>query len=246
MSRKTNKHYDEESVIYVDNSDKKKRNRTGFDEDGGYERPQTTFQEQLSPQEIIDKLQGYDEVDDISQVEINTHVRYFTEIGDKVSFRLGGFLLRKENAHEYVMLTNNHTKPWSVQTKKTVFFRKLTEQEHIDRETSKYRQEIEIKDEMIKQMRKKIERLTGQKYDIKELYETLRPVKKESETSKRLIRLLKKIKFNRNEDPYDDQEPKRKPKNKIKDKYNDKLKRKKEPKVTVTNTDKYIEVNVED
>ena len=99
-----------------------------------YERPQTTFQETLTKDDIKEKLIGYEKVADISKVPINTHIRYFSYVEDPATrkvnkvFRMGGFLYRKENADQYVVLSNGKS-TWSVNSKKSCFFRKMKPEE---------------------------------------------------------------------------------------------------------------------
>lgn len=124
--------------------------------DKGYKRPKVTYQEQLSADEIAEKLQGYQRVDDISEVPLNTHVRYFTVQQDGTQvFRTGGFLHNKNNADVYVML-NNGKNIWSVQVKNAVFFRKMSHQEEIEAIHSLYKKKLEEKDNLIKKLKKYI------------------------------------------------------------------------------------------
>lgn len=121
--------------------------------DSSYKRPKKTLQEQLSADEITEKLQGYTKVDDISEVPLNTHIRYFTkdDNGNKV-FRLGGFLHKKNNADTYVMLSNGKS-VWSVQIKNTIFYKKLSHKEEIDALTDLYEKKLEEKDQVIKKLK---------------------------------------------------------------------------------------------
>ena len=95
--------------------------------DTSYTRPQKTYQEKLSADDIEDKLEEYIKVDNISEVALNSHVRYFSynPKTKKKEFRLGGFLVRKDNPDKYVVLSNGN-QSWSVQTKDTLFFKKMT------------------------------------------------------------------------------------------------------------------------
>lgn len=95
---------------------------------GGYVRPEKTFQEALTTDEIKEKLRDYKKVDDISTVPLNTQVRYFVYKNDPVKqkterlFRLGGKLINKEHYTKYVVVGNGkHT--WSVNTTTAVFWR---------------------------------------------------------------------------------------------------------------------------
>lgn len=102
-----------------------------------YNRPKITLQEKMTQEEINDKLFDYIEVKNIKDVKLNTHVRYFIFKNDaktnniKKLFRLGGYLTNKENANKYVVLSNGKN-TWSVQTDKTIFYRKLESQEIMD------------------------------------------------------------------------------------------------------------------
>lgn len=98
---------------------------TRLSRDKTYKRPKTTYQDTLSKAEINDKLEDYVKVDDISKVPVKTHLRYFAidkETKQK-HFRLGGFLMNKDNCDKYVVLGNG-ANSWSVQVKDTEFFKK--------------------------------------------------------------------------------------------------------------------------
>ena len=105
-------------------------NTARLSRDSGYSRPKTTFQESLTKDDIKEKLQGYNRVTDISKVPLNTHVRYFSYVEDPHTkqvekvFRMGGFLYKKDDADKYVVLSNGKN-TWSVNTKKSAFFRKM-------------------------------------------------------------------------------------------------------------------------
>ena len=111
-------------------------NRLGNDD---YKRPTKTKQDNLTTTEIKEMLEDYIEVDDISKVALNTHMRYFAEkVNDKTKkkekvFRMGGFLVNKNNYDKYVILStapntgviNSMAKTWTVQVKGAKFYRKL-------------------------------------------------------------------------------------------------------------------------
>jgi hypothetical protein len=92
----------------------------------------------MTKEEVNDKLYDYVEVKNIKDVKLNTHVRYFVFKEDKKTnnikklFRLGGYLVNKETADKYVVLSNGKN-TWSVQTDKTIFYRKLDSQEIMDK-----------------------------------------------------------------------------------------------------------------
>jgi len=59
----------------------------------------------LSTDEIKKKLKEYSRVDDISKINIGTHLRYFTvESNGNKLFRLGGFLNKVNIKDGYIVL----------------------------------------------------------------------------------------------------------------------------------------------
>lgn len=123
-----------------------------------YNRPKKTFQENLSEDEIKSRLQNYTLVKNISDVSINSHLRYFSYKEDPKTkktvklFRMGGILKNKDKAEDYVVLSNG-TKSWSVNTKKSTFFKKMTVEEVQD----KYSGRIKELEQQIKKLQKKLE-----------------------------------------------------------------------------------------
>tara|TARA_Y100000590_G_C15698035_1_gene1005865 strand:+ start:891 stop:1325 length:435 start_codon:yes stop_codon:yes gene_type:complete len=113
-----------------------------------------SYQESLSPAEIKKKLEEYQQVDEIDDVKIGTHLRYFTfnPSTGKKQFRLGGFLSKTDK--DYIVM-NNGEFSWSVQKDKTVFFKKLTfgdlKEELVEKISKKYEKKIiELTEENIK------------------------------------------------------------------------------------------------
>ena len=136
--------------------------------DSTYKKTGKSYQEKLSPNEIKKKLEEYSQVDDITNVPIGTHVRYFTintKTGDK-QFRLGGFLAKIDSKLQYVICQNG-TLSWSVQIKNSVFFRKMSFSD--------------MKEELIEKISKKYEdKINKLKSENKKLKETLKQIKKEA------------------------------------------------------------------
>ena len=132
-----------------------------------YVRPKKTYQDKLSAEEIKEKLEDYIQVNKITDIPIDTHVRYFSIVksGKKTKkiFRMGGFLKRKDNTNKYVILTNGRTS-WSVQTESTIFFRKM----NINEIKGQYEDEIDEMEAIIKK----------QKTEIRKLKSTIRDLKK--------------------------------------------------------------------
>ena len=124
--------------------------------DQTYKRPKKTFQEQLSADEIAKKLQGYEKVDDIAEVPLNTHIRYFKTNPDGTQvFRTGGFLHNKQDPEKFVMLSNGKN-IWSVQVKDTVFFKKMSHNDELDAIHALYKKKLNEKDEVIDKLKKYI------------------------------------------------------------------------------------------
>ena len=128
-----------------------------------------TKQDKLSAEEIRDKLEDYLEVEDISTVPLNTHIRYFSIIKSKKGktkkiFRIGGFLKNKDNAESFVILTNGKNS-WSVQTDSAIFFRKM----NIDEIKDQYEDEIEELENIILKLKKKNSKLKSLVKKMKEM-----------------------------------------------------------------------------
>lgn len=119
--------------------------RLGGAPDPNYKRPEKTYQESLTTDQIKEKLKDYVKVDDLSKVPINSHVRYFIYQEDpqthkaKRLFRLGGRLIKKDNHDKYVVLSNGK-QSWSVNTSNSVFFRQLRTEEVHDKYEDKVNQ----------------------------------------------------------------------------------------------------------
>lgn len=93
-----------------------------------YVRPFKTKTDELTKEQILDKLEDYVEVKDLYRVPTGSHMRYLTTVDGKQKFRFGGFLFKSDGLPDYVVL-RNATKSWTVQTKDTRFFRRMTVKE---------------------------------------------------------------------------------------------------------------------
>ncbi|AKI78962.1 hypothetical protein [Acanthamoeba polyphaga mimivirus] len=130
--------------------------------DTSYKRPQVTAQEQLSPEQIAEKLEGYMQINNISEVPLDTHIRYFSIQNDGTKlFRLGGFLRNKINADKYVVLSNGKNS-WTVQVKNSVFFKKMNHEEEIESIHQHYKQQLQEKDKIIFKLKNKLQLLSNQ------------------------------------------------------------------------------------
>uniref|UniRef100_A0A6C0CB82 Uncharacterized protein n=1 Tax=viral metagenome TaxID=1070528 RepID=A0A6C0CB82_9ZZZZ len=164
----------------------KRTQRLGADKT--YKKPDVTFQEQLSKEEIAEKLNGYEKVDNIMDVPINTHLRYFIFDNDgTASFRTGGLLQNKNNGDVYVVLSNGSF-TWSVQVKTAQFYRKLTHVEELAMVHDAYQNKIDEQNDKIVDLKSQL-KATSTKTPIKKVTnaktETAAktPVKKVTETA---------------------------------------------------------------
>ena len=160
--------------------------------DKGYSRPDKTYQEKLSNQDIKEKLKDYKKVIDIKTVSIGTHVRYFSidpKSNEKI-FRLGGTLNKIDPEGKYVILSNGSI-TWSVQIPNAIFFQKMTDaefKEEIKKELKKeIMTEIQPQDEDLEDLKKEIKNL---KTKIEQYKDAEKKHKKEKET---LITKIKNI-----------------------------------------------------
>ena len=110
-----------------------------------YKKEGKSMQQTLSPNEIKEKLQEYVQIDNIDDVPLNSHIRYFTvdKKSGKKQFRLGGFLTKNEN--EYAVLSNGKVS-WSVQKNNSIFFKKMSyddlKQELIEKISNKFEKKL--------------------------------------------------------------------------------------------------------
>lgn len=93
--------------------------------DSDYERPLLTYTDKLSKKEIESLLLDYEKVDNLKDVPIGTHIRYFENKDDELKFRTGGILTIKSGLPKYCILKNGKLS-WSVQIANTIFFRRIT------------------------------------------------------------------------------------------------------------------------
>jgi hypothetical protein len=167
----------------------------------GYNRPEKTYQETLSNQDIKEKLKEYKKVNDIKTVSIGTHIRYFNidpKTKEKI-FRLGGILNKVDPEGKYVILSNG-TIRWSVQISNAIFFQKMSEvefKEELKKELKKeIMSEVQSPNEDIELLKKEIKNL---KTKIEQYKENEKKYKKENETlNAKIITIENEIKKNKN------------------------------------------------
>ena len=141
------------SIKRQDNNEKQP-----FVQKAGYTRPDKTFTDNLTKEEIEKRLEDYEKVTDLFKVPLGVHMRYFTKdkkTGEKV-FRMGGQLHHNKGLPEYVMLSNGTTQ-WSVQVKDSIFFRKLT----LEEIKEALKEEITILKEKNEKLKNDIKKLKG-------------------------------------------------------------------------------------
>jgi hypothetical protein len=85
-----------------------------------------TFTDNLTKEEINEKLEDYKLVEDISKVPLGTHLRYFVEKDGIKLFRMGGNLKRNLDLPNFIVLQNAMGVEWTVQIKNTTFYKKMT------------------------------------------------------------------------------------------------------------------------
>ena len=131
--------------------------------DTDYKKEGKSLQQMLSPNEIKEKLQEYTQLDDISNVQLNSHIRYFTiDKNGKKQFRLGGFITKIDK--DYVVLSNGKLS-WSVQKHNSIFFKKMSYDE--------------LKEELIEKISNKFEKkLISLEKENEALKNTLKDIKR--------------------------------------------------------------------
>lgn len=91
-----------------------------------YDRPIKTYTDNLTTEQIKEKLKDYIQVEtqDIDTIIIGTHMRYFVDEDGKKKFRMGGNLINIKGYPDYVILGNG-TQTWSVQLANTIWFKRI-------------------------------------------------------------------------------------------------------------------------
>ncbi len=149
-----------------------------------YQRPNQTYQENLTKQQIKEQLKDYKKCNEITMLSIGCHVRYFSTDPQtkKTLFRLGGTVNKIDPEYRFIILTNG-TVSWSVQIANTTFWKKLTESEIKEELKEEIRKEI---------MTEEIEPVNNQKLE-KENLELKKELKEMSKQNEKLIEQLKRI-----------------------------------------------------
>lgn len=152
----------------------------------GYTRPKVTQTDQLTKEQINEKLLNYSKVTDISKVSVGTHIRYFTKIKNEMKFRSGGNLISNKGLPDYIILSNGRIR-WSVQTNNTIFYRKMDEKE-LEKE---YVEIINEKTAQYKELKKEY-KILEKEYNV--LATDLSNLKKENDEMRLKLQKFEKIK----------------------------------------------------
>jgi hypothetical protein len=108
-----------------DNKNNKSVNQKNFVQDNNDDKKKT-FTENLTKEDINEKLEDYKLVDDISKVPLDTHLRYFVKKDNEMLFRMGGNLKRNLDLPKFIVLKNAVGAEWTVQVKDTIFYKKMS------------------------------------------------------------------------------------------------------------------------
>jgi hypothetical protein len=127
-----------------------------------YTKNYETYTDKLTKEQISDMLKYYKKIDieELENLNIGTHLRYFSVINGEKKFRLGGMLLNKENLPIYIKLKG--ATEFSVQVENCIFFRKMSEdeirQEAIEQTEKHYKKIIDEQNDLIKKLKKEIDK----------------------------------------------------------------------------------------
>jgi hypothetical protein len=119
-----------------------------------YIRPQKTFQDSLTKDEISKQLIGYKLVDNISKVPLGSQIKYFKMDNNIKKFRMGGKLTKIDSQSRYIKLENDQGYGWSVQLSDSTIFQRVSdrdlEQEIKDKYEKEYREKFKRREEELK------------------------------------------------------------------------------------------------
>jgi hypothetical protein len=94
-----------------------------------YKKPANTVQDNLTQEDIEILLEEYNEIEDIHQLKTGLHIRYYSIIGKKKLFRMGGTIIKIDFEKKYIVLSNGKLS-WSVQlNEKNILYKKMTTDE---------------------------------------------------------------------------------------------------------------------
>jgi hypothetical protein len=143
-----------------------------------YRKTGNEVQSNLTQEDINLLLEEYEEVNDVTtELKTGIHIRYYSLVKDKKKrgelkrmFRLGGTIIKIDPEFKYVVLTNGKLS-WCVQLDNTIIYKKMS----IKDIKNFYENELDDKDNIIKQKDKKIDKL---KKIVEQLLEENKVMKK--------------------------------------------------------------------
>ncbi len=138
-----------------------------------YDRPEFTYTDKLSKEQVKSLLLDYELVNNIGElfaVPIGTHIRYFENKNGELKFRTGGVLSVNKGLPDYIVLSNGKVS-WSVQVKPCIFYRRVT----IEQIKQEFNKVILEKNGVIAGLQRL---LIEQQNEIKEYKKTLKSLKK--------------------------------------------------------------------
>lgn len=116
-----------------------------------YIRPNITYTDTLSKNEIMEFLQDFEQVDDIDKIKIGSYISYI-DLDKNNSFRLGGMVIQAKD--DYFILASGRI-TFSVQKSNKIFFKRLNYTElkkEIEQDIKFYKNIINEKDKQIKNL----------------------------------------------------------------------------------------------
>lgn len=137
-----------------------------YNKKNSFNRPQQTFTDKLTPEEIAGYLEDYEEVKNLDDLKVGTHVRYFIVENNMKKFRLGGYCIN--NKPDYIVLCNKRNKndknnsTWSVQKKNCIIYKQMTIsdlREEYDTMIQKFQDKLNYYKQVIEEKNQEIEEL---------------------------------------------------------------------------------------
>jgi hypothetical protein len=170
--------------------------------DATYMRPQKTYTDNLSNQDIKEKLKDYKKVSDIRTISIGSHIRYFTidpKTKEKV-FRLGGMLNKIDPEGRFIVLSNGQV-TWSVQIPNSVFWVKMSESEYKEELKKEIKKEVitETDGDSVSELKKELKELRKELDSYRNMEKEYKNLVKNNETlNYQLTKIKDEIKKNKN------------------------------------------------
>jgi len=152
----------QEKIENKEKLDNRERYKETSIKNSKYERPEITYTDKLTKEQIETLLIDFEEIKNIEDVPIGTFIRYFDLIKGELKFRVGGILTVKRPKEGYIYLKNNLIN-WPVQLNRALLFRKITNAE-IKKE---YDNKLFKKDLEIEELLSLVKSITKENNDLK-------------------------------------------------------------------------------